>query len=101
MSTVATLNIRSDSSDLLCAVAAVINSSVMTSYCKAKYLSSSYCGGLLFTPNIIHELPVPDLSHLEDWKDIIDAVKRYMYLESQKTLLKEIDDMVCAKLMIF
>ena len=101
MSTVATLNIRSDVPDLLCAVAAIINSKVMTSYCKAKYLSSSYCGGLLFTPNIIHELPVPDLSHLEDWKDIIDAVKKYMHLGVQKTLLKEIDDMVCAKLMIF
>ncbi len=92
MSTVATLNIRSTSKDLLCVLGAIINSSVMTAYCKAKYFSSSFCGGLLFTPEMINQLPVPDLSSVTEWKTVIELVKKA--INGEKNLIKEIDELV-------
>ena len=101
MSTVGTLNIRSNSIDLLCVIAAIINSSVMTEYCKAKYKSSSYCGGLLFTPDMINEFPVPDLSELENWREIIELVKLYLKEGKNKAHFNEINDLVLRKLVAF
>ncbi len=64
MSTVATLMIRSYSLNLLNVVSLILNSQLISDYMKSKYLSSSYCGGLEFTPNMINEVPVPDLDEL-------------------------------------
>lgn len=54
-----TLVIRSDDDDLLKYVAAVLNSPVAIFYLKAKYSSSSYNGGIVFTKEMINSLPVP------------------------------------------
>ncbi len=95
MSTVATLNIRSQSKELLNVLAAIINSSVMTEYCKAKYKSSSYCGGLLFTPDMINNLPVPDLSNLSILNDVIKKVNSvFNDSENRKNIISEIDALV-------
>lgn len=98
MSTVATLNIRSDSEDLLKVLSAIINSTLITAYCKAKYVTSSYCGGLEFTPEMINKLPVPDLSDLSEWRVVIELVSEVLNAEegsdtSEK--LKEINAQIC------
>ena len=99
ISTVGTLNIRSNSLDLLYVLSALINSSVMTTYCKAKYFSGSYCGGLLFTPEMIGQLPVPELSDLSRYHEVISAVKHILYLQNgsdPKDELKHLDNLVAA-----
>ncbi len=100
MSTVATLNIRSDSEELLKMLSAVINSTLMTEYCKAKYVTSSYCGGLEFTPEMINNLPVPDLSDLSEWQIVIDLVSEVLDAEEDSDTsakIKEIDVQICRR----
>lgn len=98
MSTVATLNIRSESTDLLCVLACIINSSIASEYIKSKYMSSSYCGGLLFTPDMINHLPVPDLSSLDDWRDVIELAKAVTDGMGGKAMIEKIDSLVKQKL---
>ncbi len=82
MSTVATLNVRASSVEHLFILGAIVNSSIVRAYCKAKYMSSSYCGGLEFTPSMISQLPVPDLS------DLNQGVLASILKTVQSTLLK-------------
>ena len=74
-STVATLYVRAEDPRLLMVLAALINHPDMQAYLRAKYASSSFCGGLLFTPDMLASLPVPDLGDLSVWQDVIDAVE--------------------------
>ena len=99
MSTVATLNIRSASTDLLCLLGAIINSSLMGRYCKEKYVSSSYCGGLEFTPQMIESLPVPDLHETNSslMTRIVENVKKILTVDEEKQvcdLIQKTDEMV-------
>ena len=95
MPCVATLIVCSKSVDLLMVLAAIINSSVIRQYIHAKYMSSSYCGGLLFTPAMINQIPVPNLSDLTAWQDVIDAVSSYLNGESPcGELHSQIDSLV-------
>ena len=99
MSTVATLNIRSASTDLLCLLGAIINSSLMGRYCKEKYVSSSYCGGLEFTPQMIESLPVPDLHEANSslMTRIVENVKKILTVDEEKQvcdLIQKTDEMV-------
>ena len=64
MSTVATLIIRSHSIPMLNIFALILNSQLITDYIKSKYISSSYCGGLEFTPDMINLIPVPNLKEI-------------------------------------
>ena len=73
-STVATLLVFAEAPSLLKILAAILNTSMIHAYLRAKYASSSYCGGLLFTPDMIGSLPVPDLTDLSAWRDVMDAV---------------------------
>ena len=59
---------------LLFVTTAIINSSIATAYIKDKYMSSSYCGGLKFTPKMIESIPVPDISGLLESKDEIHSL---------------------------
>lgn len=99
MSTVATLNIRTPCVELLFVLSAIINSSLMTAYCKDKYVSSSYCGGLEFTPNMIGQLPVPDLSNLNQkyFHLIIESVKKVLECNDEtnrREIIRQIDEQV-------
>ncbi len=73
-STVATLHVTADDVQILKVLAAILNAPASQAYLRAKYSSSSYCGGLLFTPEMIGSLPVPDLSDMSVWRDVLDAV---------------------------
>ncbi len=64
MSTVATLMIRTNSLSLLNVVSMILNSQLITDYLKSKYITSSYCGGLEFTLDMINDIPVPDLDEV-------------------------------------
>ena len=79
MSTVATLNIRSDNRDLLFVLAAILNSSLINKYIKSKYFTGNYCGGTLFTPDMINAIPTPELTDLSQWQDVICAIQDYLH----------------------
>lgn len=98
LSTVATLNIHAKNDDLLWVLAAILNASVTFDYFKAKHPSSSYCGGLLFTPEMLHQFPVPDLSDLTPWTNVIEKM-RILLKNPTKEQIREIDDEVCTLLM--
>ena len=100
MSTVATLNIRSESPVMLSVLSAIINSSAAEEYCRAKYISSSYCSGLLFTPDMINRLPVPDLSDLSSWKEIVEIVNRIVREGGGEEDEKSLDEMVRERLSV-
>lgn len=73
-STVATLHVTAANVQILKILAAILNAPASQAYLRAKYSSSSYCGGLLFTPEMIGSIPVPDLSDMSVWRDVLDAV---------------------------
>lgn len=95
MSTVATLNIRSNNKQLLIIIAAVLNSSIAIQYIKSKYFTGGYCGGTLFTPDMINRIPIPsiNLDDLSSWNDVIQSVNKYLESPS-KELLIQIDNLV-------
>jgi hypothetical protein len=57
-----TLVICSENIELLKYLCAIINSKLAIFYIKTKYASSSYCGGISFTKEMINNLPIPDIS---------------------------------------
>lgn len=57
-----TLVINSSDKNILFFLSALINSSYASFYIRTKYSSSSYCGGITFTKEMINALPVPELS---------------------------------------
>ena len=95
MSTVATLNIRSSNKHLLIIIAALLNSSIVIQYIKSKYFTGGYCGGTLFTPDMINRIPIPpiNVNDLSSWYDVIQGVNKYLNAPS-KELLIEIDNLV-------
>ena len=54
-----TLVICSDNIELLKLLLGLLNSKLPLFYIKTKYASSSYCGGISFSPEMINNLPVP------------------------------------------
>jgi hypothetical protein len=56
-----TLVICSENSGLLKYLCAIINSKVSMFYIKTKYASSSYCGGITFTKDMINSFPLPPI----------------------------------------
>ena len=94
-STVATLLVFADDAPLLKILAAILNAPMMQAYLRAKYTSSSYCGGILYTPDMIGCLPVPDLSDISAWRDVIDAVDEVLCAETvSKAQCLEIERLV-------
>ena len=71
----------------------------MTEYCKSKYISSSYCGGLLFTPDMINRLPVPDLSDMGQWRDVVERVLCLMSGGGDRAIEAELDAMIRCRLL--
>ena len=79
MSTVATLMIRTHSLSLLNVVSMILNSQLITDYLKSKYITSSYCGGLEFTLDMINDIPVPDLDEICMDSNLIIEIDCLMY----------------------
>lgn len=73
--------ICSEDVDLLKFLCGLLNSKLVFYYIKLKYSSSSYCGGITFTKNMINYLPV---NIHEDRSSIVEIVDKIL-------LLKEID----------
>jgi hypothetical protein len=56
-----TLVICNDNPNLLKFLCALLNSKLMFFYIKTKYSSSSYCGGITFTKDMINNFPISDI----------------------------------------
>jgi hypothetical protein len=84
-----TLVVCSESEDLLKILCALINSSLVYKYLKIKYNSSSYCGGLTFTPDMINYIPIPIFTD-EEKKKILRLVNHI--LTSEKPSNQDIAD---------
>lgn len=70
-----TLVICSTDIDLLYFICGILNSKLAIYYIKSKYSSSSYCGGITFTKDMINSLPLPSIS-FEEKKLVIEQVKQ-------------------------
>ena len=64
-----TMTLCSDDKDKLKFLCGVLNSKLFIFYIKKKYMSSSYCGGITFTSDMIDYIPIPEIS--EGFKDSI------------------------------
>ena len=79
-----TLVIHSDNLDNLYLLLAILNSKVASFYIKTKYSSSSYCGGITFTKDMINKMPIPHQKGIEPV--IIDKVKELIRYKSDNCL---------------
>ena len=66
-----TLVICSESDEVLRLLCGIINSELAIFYIKAKYASSSFCGGITFTKDMINSLPIPDN---QEWQERIVSI---------------------------
>lgn len=66
-----TLVICSESDEVLRMLCGIINSELAIFYIKAKYASSSFCGGITFTKDMINSLPIPDN---QEWQETIASI---------------------------
>lgn len=77
----------------------ILNSKLAIWYIKNKYQSSSYCGGITFTKDMINSFPIPDLSRIKKTKildivNIILDIKRETPSRDTTALEQEIDVLV-------
>ena len=76
-----TLVIYSDELTHLYFLLAILNSKAASFYIKTKYSSSSYCGGITFTKDMINRMPIPKRIEIES--DIISKVKDVITIKSK------------------
>ncbi len=79
-----TLVIHSNNIDHLYLLLAIINSKVASFYIKTKYSSSSYCGGITFTKDMINKMPIPNQKEIEP--EIIRKVKDLIRYKTENSL---------------
>ena len=79
-----TLVIHSDNIEYLYLLLAVLNSKVASFYIKTKYSSSSYCGGITFTKDMINKMPIPRQKEIES--AIISKVKELLKCKKKNSL---------------
>ena len=93
-----TLIIYSNEVSNLFFLLAILNSKLMSYYVKTKYSSSSYCGGITFTKDMINRLPIPEAN--ECTNIIMDEVQKIISLKQgnpsadTSALESEIDHLV-------
>ena len=93
-----TLVIFSDSIETLYFLLAILNSKLALFYVKTKYSSSSYCGGITFTKDMINRLPIPQNS--QNTHELIIRTKKVLSIKRQNStadtsaLESEIDRLV-------
>ncbi len=94
-----TLVINSANIDNLFFIAGILNSAYAIFYIKTKYSSSSYCGGITFTKEMIDSLPVPHFSNV-DRARLIHLSKAATNIRTDNpsrnidSILKEIDSLI-------
>lgn len=71
-----TLVICADDPDLLKYLCGILNSKLAIFYIKSKYASSSYCGGITFSKDMINNFPLPQDESAE--KSIITVVENIL-----------------------
>lgn len=76
-----TLVIYSDNITHLYFLLAILNSKAASFYIKTKYSSSSYCGGITFTKDMINKMPIPKRVEIETI--IINKVKDVIAIKSE------------------
>jgi len=82
-----TLVICSESNDVLRLLCGIINSELAIFYIKAKYASSSFCGGITFTKDMINSFPIPDdRERQEQIATIVSAIESSSLLEHTEEL---------------
>lgn len=89
--------ICSEDIGLLKFLCGLLNSKLVFYYIKLKYSSSSYCGGITFTKDMINYLPVNtnvDKSHIVELVDKIISLKELNPLNDTSDLESEIDRLV-------
>lgn len=79
-----TLVIHSDNMNCLYLLLAILNSNVASFYIKTKYSSSSYCGGITFTKDMINQMPVPYKKEMES--AIINKVKDIIRYKTENSI---------------
>lgn len=88
-----TLCICSENIDCLKLLCAFINSKLTFFYIKTKVSSSSYCGGITFTPEVINSLPIPLITDSQK-KDIIHLVDEIQTSDVSDQLLVQLDNYI-------
>ncbi len=87
-----TLVICSDNIDNLKFLCGVLNSNLAIFYIKSKYASSSYCGGITFSKDMINNFP---LSSNSDFKDeVVSIVDKILNLGYSIDLNKQLNEII-------
>lgn len=82
-----TLVICSESDEVLRILCGIINSELAIFYIKAKYASSSFCGGITFTKDMINAFPIPDdQERQKQIATIVSAIESSSLLEHTEEL---------------
>lgn len=84
-----TIVITSDNPDVLKILSAIINNKVSAFYIKEKNASSSYCGGINYTPDMINSIPFPDIK-ANDRIKIISYVQEILKIKNSDDFDKNI-----------
>lgn len=85
-----TIVITNDNPDVLKILSAIINNKVSAFYIKEKNASSSYCGGINYTPDMINSIPFPDIKENDRIK-IISYVQEILTIKNSDDFDKDID----------
>ena len=86
-----TLVICSDNSDNLKFLCGLLNSRLAIFYIKSKYASSSYCGGITFTKDMINNFPIPTHSNFKNGiVKVVDKILTDGYSKNLNNNLNEI-----------
>lgn len=87
-----TLVICSDNIDDLKFLCGLLNSKLAIFYIKSKYASSSYCGGITFSKDMINNFPIPLMLEFKD--KIISIVDKILYMGYSSDLNNELNESV-------
>lgn len=87
-----TLVICSDNTDDLKFLCGLLNSKLAIFYIKSKYASSSYCGGITFSKDMINNFPIPLMLEFKD--KIISIVDKILYMGYSSDLNNELNESV-------
>ena len=86
-----TLVICSNNSDNLKFLCGLLNSRLAIFYIKSKYASSSYCGGITFTKDMINNFPIPTHSNFKNGiVKVVDKILTDGYSKDLNNNLNEI-----------
>jgi hypothetical protein len=92
-----TLVICSNNPQTLSLLCGILNSKLAFFYIKTKYSSSSYCGGITFSKDMINDFPIPHLNETEKTL-LVDIVDKIIHYHKDSYLLKQKLDVILYKL---